>query len=154
MIQFLGEGDQACKWCQFALRRQKQTNGNYEQFYAQCPGATWAQVFLGADKNGYQISKEVGTRRLGNVIAAFPSVPKELLTVARREGALLVQWDPLCLLEPEPTGAFTLKWSERVLQKWNINKEQATIEFTRLSSEALTGRRAISARLAQAEWCS
>ena len=84
VIQFLGDVDAASKKCLFALRRQKQNSGTYEQFFAQCPGGSWAQVFLGGDKNGYQVAKEVGTRRLGNVISAFPSVPKDQLILVEK----------------------------------------------------------------------
>jgi hypothetical protein len=152
VVQFLGEEDIAARKCSLALRRQKQASGAWEQFFAQCPGASWAQVFLGADKNGFQVAKEIGTRRLGNIIAAFPAVPKDQLLVARREGALLINWEPLCILEPQEAGSFLLKWAEPILAKWNIDKSVATAEFTRLSEEAMSGRRAIAARLAQTQW--
>ena len=75
IVQFLGEEDVAAKKCALALRRQKQAGGGWEKFFAQCPGASWAQVYLGADKNGFQMAKEIGTRRLSNIIASFPLVP-------------------------------------------------------------------------------
>ena len=152
VLQFLGDDEVAAKKCSMALRRQKQSSGTWEQFFAQCPGGSWAQVFLGSDKNGFQVAKEIGTRRLGNIISAFPSVPKDQLLEARREGALLINWEPLCLLEPDVSGSFTLKWAEPILKKWNIDKAYATAEFSRQSAEALSGRRAISARLAQTQW--
>ena len=152
VVQFLGEDEVATKKCSLALRRQKQSSGTWEQFFAQCPGGAWAQVFLGGDKNGFQVAKEIGTRRLGNIISAFPAVPKEQLLVARREGALLINWEPLCILEPQESGSFMLKWSEPILAKWSIDKAVATAEFTRSSEEALSGRRAIAARLAQTQW--
>lgn len=149
ILQFIGNG--ADKRCFQALKRQRLSDKSWEEFYAYTPSGMVSQFFLGAVKNSCQIARELATRRLGEVIAAFEKVPQQGLTIARREGAILILWEPLCVVEPHVRGTFTIRWSDLLPQKYSIDKDTATLEFQRLSSESMSGHRAVAARLATAQ---
>ena len=123
-MQFLGEA--AARNCENALRKQRKPDKSWEMFYACTPAETWTQLYLGPDKNNYQITREVATRRMGAVIEAFQGVDPQALTIARREGCVLLSWEPVCLIDPSPGGVFTIKWSDATLSKHKICKQVAT----------------------------
>ena len=150
-IQFTG--DLASKNCDLALRRQRRPDKSWEPFFALTPAQGWTQVFLSPDKNHCQVSREVATRRMGSVISAFEGIAADSLTIARREGCILVSWEPLCLIEPTPEGIYHVKWCDSLLQRLNIDKLAATREFERLSTENAASRRSIATLVATAQWC-
>jgi len=152
VVQFLG--DAAERNCDNALRKQRKPDKTWENFFAATPAETWTQLYLGPDKNNHQITKEVATRRMGAVIEAFQGVDPQALTIARREGCVLLSWEPICLIDPAPGGVFTIKWSEQVLVKHGICKLVATREFGRLTAESAGARRNVGALVASTQWCS
>ena len=152
VVQFLGES--AARNCDNALRKQRKPDKSWEMFYACTPGETWTQLYLGPDKNNFQITKEGATRRMGAFIGAFRGVDPQALTIARREGCVLLSWEPVCLVEPSPGGVFTIKWSDPTLAKYAICKQVATREFERLTAESASTRRNVGALVASTQWCS
>ena len=117
---------------------------------------TWANLDPGVPqsrKNNRQVTTEVATKRMGAVIGAFQGIPADSLTIARREGCVLVSWEPLCLVEPSQGGIFHIKWSDQALHKYGIDKEVATREFERLTTEAASARKSVSSLVANTQWC-
>ena len=78
---------------------------------------------------------------MGAVIEAFQGVDPQALTIARREGCVLLAWEPVCLIDPAPGGIFTIKWSDATLTEYKICKQVATREFERLTAESASARR-------------
>lgn len=90
---------------------------------------------------------------MGSVICAFQGIATDSITIARREGCILVSWEPLCLIDPSPDGLYHIKWCDSLLQRLNIDKQTATREFERLSVENATARRNIASLVASVQWC-
>jgi hypothetical protein len=150
VVHFLGPS--AEQNCESTLRRQRRPGGVWETFFASTPSGSMCQLFLSPDKNDFQISKEIATKRMSTVLQTFSGVEGQDVFAARREGCVLVNWTPVCLVEPEGGGKFSLKWSQSALSRFAIDREIAVREFQRLGIEADTAKKRVGGIIASTQW--
>ena len=67
------------------------------------------------------------------------------------EGGLFVNWVPLVMIVPQPSGAVQLQWSENMVAHCKLDKQALTAELDAALS-ATDGGAGLRARLAQTRW--
>ena len=156
VIAFRGLEGVAAKKAQSCLRRLKLGVNSYEEFWAETPTGSWVQVFVGGDKSAKQVTTEVASKRMKEIVAGQIS-QGESVTAARREGVVCLDQIPLVIILPQANGDTHCKWNEPLLTKAKLDKARLIACFEEASALAMSsgnGTRALRARMSNIEWCS
>ena len=93
----------------------------WEELWALTPLNAWTKVYLGADKNPKQVATEVSTKRLGAIIES--NLSAGAVSLARREGVVLIDMTPVALILPQSDGSTNFRWNDVMVAKHTLQKE-------------------------------
>ena len=147
VIQFVGPDGTAAKRSTAALSSLRQGAGRWQKIFAKTPTGKQTQIYLSADKNLCQQATEVITKKLATIIEKM--IGSEF-GAARTEEVVLVAREPLALLTPASTGEVTIKWSESLANRTQINRQAAV---SALEEDRAASNKSIAARLAATQRC-
>ena len=150
VVQFVGPDGTAAKRSTAALSSLRQGAGRWQKIFAKTPTGKQTQIYLSADKNLCQQATEVITKKLATIIEKMIGSEFGKVSAARTEGVVLVAREPLALLTPASTGEVTIKWSESLANRTQINRQAAV---SALEEDRAASNKSIAARLAATQWC-
>ena len=131
----------------------KISTGCWEELWAPTPLNQWYKVFAGADKAPKQVATEVATKGLGAKAEANLS-GAGAVTLARREGVVLVAMTPLALVLPQADSSISFRWNDVLVAQLGLQKEIiiATYEGQAATAGAASNRN-IKAKVDAVAWC-
>ena len=155
VISFRGADGVAARRSALCLKKLKIARGVWEEFWAYTPLETWAQDFIGGDKSPKQVATEVATKRLGAIIEASVQPEAGAVSLARREGVVMVALTPLALVLPQADSATCFRWNDVLAGQLKLQKDRIIAQFEEQTASAgMTSGRNVQARVDAVEWCS
>ena len=96
---------------------------NWTQIHVSSPTGESTQLFVSPDKNRQQVSTEICSQKVADLVRAQVGNRHGPVDAARREGIIFLNWIPLCHVVPAMSGALALKWNPELLTATQIDKE-------------------------------
>ena len=93
------------------------------QLHVAPPTGVSTQLYVSVDKNQQQISTEVCTKKVSELVRAQVGTRHGPVDAARREGVVFLNWEPLVHLVPALSGSLSLRWNPVLLASTQLDKD-------------------------------
>ena len=124
VVSFFGLAGVASRRCKSAHLSMRLGPRNWTQLFVLSPTGVSTQLYVSPDKNREQITTEILTKAVGELIKGQLGTRFGPVDAARREGIVFVDWVPICQVVPDVSGSVALKWNPGLLTSTGINKEE------------------------------
>ena len=129
-VQFKGTPSIAAAAVSTLLGTLKLGDGEWERVLVQAPGGSRVQIYLGPDKSPKQVKTEILTKKTYSILQA---AGVKDLTLNRRRGQVLQDWEPLALVEVTSQDEASLLWNAELRDRLQIDKEKVLEAFSKKS---------------------
>ena len=123
IVSFAGLAGGASRKCKSAHLSMRLGPRNWTQLFVLSPTGVSTQLYISPDKNREQITTEILTKAVGELISGQLGTRFGPIDAARREGLVFADWVPMCQVVPDVSGSVELKWNPLLLTSTGVNKD-------------------------------